>query len=114
MNIGLVAHDSKKKLMQNFCIAYRGILAKNELLQPEQPDVSLRKLRTFRFTNTLPDTSVVRSSLVHRLSTMRSIWLSSCVIRLSRSHMNRMSTASFAFVMNTTFRLPQIWQLLSF
>ncbi len=31
MNIGLVAHDSKKKLMQNFCIAYRGILAKNTL-----------------------------------------------------------------------------------
>ena len=24
MNIGLVAHDAKKKLMQNFCIAYRG------------------------------------------------------------------------------------------
>ena len=23
MNIGLVAHDAKKKLMQNFCIAYR-------------------------------------------------------------------------------------------
>lgn len=31
MNIGLVAHDSKKKLMQNFCIAYRGILCKNEI-----------------------------------------------------------------------------------
>ena len=31
MNIGLIAHDSKKKLMQNFCIAYRGILAKNDL-----------------------------------------------------------------------------------
>ncbi len=31
MNIGLIAHDSKKKLMQNFCIAYRGILGKNEL-----------------------------------------------------------------------------------
>ncbi|MDD5867286.1 methylglyoxal synthase [Lachnospiraceae bacterium YH-ros2228] len=31
MNIGLVAHDSKKKLMQNFCIAYRNILAKNNL-----------------------------------------------------------------------------------
>lgn len=31
MNIGLVAHDSKKKLMQNFCIAYRGILNKHEL-----------------------------------------------------------------------------------
>ncbi len=31
MNIGLIAHDSKKKLMQNFCIAYRGVLAKHEL-----------------------------------------------------------------------------------
>ncbi len=31
MNIGLVAHDTKKKLMQNFCIAYRGILSKHEL-----------------------------------------------------------------------------------
>ena len=31
MNIGLVAHDSKKKLMQNFCIAYRGILSRNTL-----------------------------------------------------------------------------------
>src|SRR5574344_1231900 len=31
MNIGLIAHDSKKKLMQNYCIAYRGILCKNEL-----------------------------------------------------------------------------------
>ena len=31
MNIGLIAHDSKKKLMQNFCVAYRGILSKHEL-----------------------------------------------------------------------------------
>ena len=31
MNIGLVAHDAKKKLMQNLCIAYQGILSKNEL-----------------------------------------------------------------------------------
>jgi len=31
MNIGLIAHDSKKTLMQNFCIAYRGILSKHDL-----------------------------------------------------------------------------------
>ena len=31
MNIGLIAHDAKKKLMQNFCIAYRGILSKHQL-----------------------------------------------------------------------------------
>ena len=31
MNIALIAHDAKKKLMQNFCIAYRDILSKNDL-----------------------------------------------------------------------------------
>ena len=31
MNIGLIAHDSKKRLMQDFCIAYRGILSNHEI-----------------------------------------------------------------------------------
>src|SRR5690554_4470417 len=31
MNIGLIAHDAKKILIQNFCIAYRGILSKHNL-----------------------------------------------------------------------------------
>ena len=31
MNSALIAHDAKKKLMQNFCIAYRGILSKNNI-----------------------------------------------------------------------------------
>ena len=31
MKIALIAHDAKKKLMQNFCSAYRGILSKHEL-----------------------------------------------------------------------------------
>lgn len=35
MNIGLIAHDSKKTLIQNFCIAYHGILCKHELFATE-------------------------------------------------------------------------------
>ncbi len=31
MRIALIAHDAKKKLMQNFCIAYRGILSRHQL-----------------------------------------------------------------------------------
>ncbi len=31
MNIALIAHDAKKRLMQNFCIAYRGILSRHTL-----------------------------------------------------------------------------------
>jgi len=31
MNIGLIAHDNKKKLMENLCVAYRHILSKHHL-----------------------------------------------------------------------------------
>ncbi|MCF0142312.1 MAG: methylglyoxal synthase [Parasporobacterium sp.] len=31
MNIGLVAHDTKKELMLNFCIAYKKMLGKHDL-----------------------------------------------------------------------------------
>ncbi len=31
MNVAFIAHDAKKNLMQNLCIAYRSILSKNEL-----------------------------------------------------------------------------------
>ena len=31
MNIGLIAHDNRKKLMENLCIAYRHILCKHDI-----------------------------------------------------------------------------------
>ena len=31
MNIGIIAHNSKKSLMEDFCIAYKGILSKHEV-----------------------------------------------------------------------------------
>lgn len=31
MNIGLIAHDNKKKLMENLCVAYRHILSKHRI-----------------------------------------------------------------------------------
>ena len=31
MNIALIAHDKKKELMVQFCIAYSGILSKHSL-----------------------------------------------------------------------------------
>ncbi|MBQ6148735.1 MAG: methylglyoxal synthase [Oscillospiraceae bacterium] len=35
MKIALIAHDSKKELMVQFCIAYRGILSKHALCATE-------------------------------------------------------------------------------
>ncbi|MCL2204009.1 MAG: methylglyoxal synthase [Defluviitaleaceae bacterium] len=31
MNVALIAHDNKKKLMENLCVAYRHILSKHRL-----------------------------------------------------------------------------------
>lgn len=31
MNIGIIAHNSKKSLIEDFCIAYKGILSKHEI-----------------------------------------------------------------------------------
>ena len=31
MNVGIIAHNSKKSLIEDFCIAYKGILSKHEV-----------------------------------------------------------------------------------
>lgn len=57
MNIGFMAHDSKKKLIQNFCIAYRSVLSKHELyatgttgrLIEEVTNLSIRKYLSGQF-----------------------------------------------------------------
>ena len=54
MNVGLIAHDSKKKLMQNFCIAYRGILSKHELYATGTPGLLIEEVTNLRIHKFLP------------------------------------------------------------
>ena len=54
MNVGLIAHDSKKKLMQNFCIAYRGILSKHELYATGTTGLLIEELTNLRIHKFLP------------------------------------------------------------
>lgn len=37
MNLGIIAHNSKKVLIEDFCIAYKNILAKHESMPQELP-----------------------------------------------------------------------------
>ena len=41
MNVVLIAHEAKKKLMQNFCIAYRGILSHHDVYLKRDPKSDL-------------------------------------------------------------------------
>ena len=33
MNLGIIAHNSKKVLIEDFCIAYKNIIAKHEVAE---------------------------------------------------------------------------------
>ena len=72
MNIGLVAHDSKKKLMQNFCIAYRGILSKNDLYATGTTGRLIEEVTNLSYINIWQDIWEEPSSWLHRSSTTRS------------------------------------------
>ena len=54
MNVGLIAHDSKKKLMQNFCIAYRGILSKHDLYATGTTGTLVEEVTNLRIHKFLP------------------------------------------------------------
>ena len=57
MKVGLIAHDSKKKLMQNFCIAYRGILSKQELYATGTTGALIEEVTNLRIHKFLPGTT---------------------------------------------------------
>ena len=54
MKVGLIAHDSKKKLMQNFCIAYRGILTRHELYATGTTGSLIQEISNLRIHKFLP------------------------------------------------------------
>ena len=54
MRVGLLAHDSKKKLMQNFCIAYRGILTRHELYATGTTGTLIEEVTNLKIHKFLP------------------------------------------------------------
>ena len=70
MNIGLIAHDAKKTLLQNLCIAYRSVLAKHTLYAT---GTSGRLVEEVTSANIWLDTLEAFSRWVLRLNRM--IWI---------------------------------------
>lgn len=89
MNIALIAHDAKKKLMQNFCIAYKGILSKNSLFATGTTGRLIEEVTNLNIYKYLAGHLGVNSSYVRRLKPTISIWLFSFRIRWHRNHMSR-------------------------
>ena len=71
MNIGLVAHDAKKILMQNFAIAYRGILSKHDIYATGTTGRLIEEVTNLSVHKYLPVTWVVNSNWHHRSNITR-------------------------------------------
>ncbi len=63
MNLGIIAHNSKKVLIEDFCIAYKNILAKHESTRQVQPDEESKKRQASMCINSLPAALAETSSL---------------------------------------------------
>ncbi len=74
MNVGLIAHDSKKKLMQNFCIAYKGILSKHNLYATGTTGKLIEEVTNLNIHKFLPGILAESSRWEHRSRT--TIWIS--------------------------------------
>lgn len=56
MNIGIIAHNSKKTLIEDFCIAYKGILAKHDVYATGTTGRRIEEVTTLRVHKFLPGT----------------------------------------------------------
>ena len=75
MNIGLVAHDAKKKLMQNFCIAYRGILSKHNLYATETTGILVENVTNLSIHKYLPGHLGGKQQLLQKHPHTRTEWI---------------------------------------
>lgn len=55
MNLGIIAHNSKKVLIEDFCIAYKNILAKHEVYATGTTGRRIEESPVFTFTSFLPE-----------------------------------------------------------
>ena len=54
INIGFIAHNSKKSLIENFCLAYKYILSKHELYATEMTGRRIESATNLRVHKFLP------------------------------------------------------------
>lgn len=74
MNIAIVAQDSKKELMIQFCIAYCGVLAKHNLCATATTGKMIADATGLKIDCLMPGATAARSRYRPGWFTTRSIW----------------------------------------
>ena len=68
MNIGIIAHNSKKSLIEDFCIAYKGILMKHEVYATGTTGRRIEEVTNLHVHKFLPGSVAETNSLPRRLN----------------------------------------------
>ena len=85
MNIALIAHDEKKELMVQFCIAYCGVLSRNNLCATGTTGKMVSEATGLTIQKFLAGSQAEVSRLRQELRAMRLICFSFSEIRLIQS-----------------------------
>ena len=104
MNIGLIAHDAKKKLMQNFCIAYRGILTHHELYATGTTGRMIEEVTNLTVHKFLAGHTGGEQQLGSMIESNDLDMMIFCGIRKQKRVMKSISTIFFLCVIHTIFR----------
>ena len=107
MRIALIAHDAKKKLMQNFCIAYRGILSRHKLYATSTTGRLIEEVTSLTIHKHLAGHLGGMQQIGAQIEP-RSTCLFSCAIRSIPRDMSRTSTMLLSFAICTISRWRQI------
>lgn len=111
MNIALIAHDAKKELMTQFCIAYCGVLSRHTLCATGTTGKIVSEATGLSIQRFLSGSQGGDQQIAARIACNEIDLLLFSAIPLARSHMSPTKPICFACAMCIIFRLQPILQL---
>ena len=110
MTIALIAHDAKKELMIQFCIAYCGVLSRHKLCATGTTGKLVSEATGLEIQRYLSGRQGGDQQIAARIAAMKLMYCCSSGIRSTARNRNRTKWHCSASAMSTMFRLQPILQ----
>ena len=114
MNIALIAHDAKKELMVQFCIAYCGVLSRHNLCATGTTGKMVTEATGLKIQRFLSGAQGGDQQIASRIACNEIDMLLFFRDSLTPSRMNQAICIYYAYVMRTIFHLQRILQQVKF
>ena len=105
MNIALIAHDAKKELLVQFCIAYCGIISRHDVCATGTTGKLVSEATGLKINCFLAGSQGGGQQIASRIACNEIDLLIFLETRFHQSRTNRVTTTFYACAMCTTFHL---------